>query len=79
MSAETVALAKGVTRREFLNYVWGATMAVFMAEMGGAIFLYACPASKRRVRRHIYAPRFFAARSGQRAARQPGRSLLDCE
>ena len=41
MSAETVALAKGVTRREFLNYVWGATMAVFMAEMGGAVFLYA--------------------------------------
>ena len=24
MPAETVALAKGVTRREFLNYVWGA-------------------------------------------------------
>jgi cytochrome b6-f complex iron-sulfur subunit len=46
MSAETVALAKGVTRREFLNYVWGATMAVFMAEMGGAIFLYALPRFK---------------------------------
>jgi len=46
MSAETVALSKGVTRREFLNYVWGATMAVFMAEMGGAVFLYALPRFK---------------------------------
>ena len=44
--AETVAAARGVTRREFLNYVWGAAMTLFMAEMGGAIFLYALPRFK---------------------------------
>ena len=44
--AQVVATAKGVTRREFLNYVWGAAMALFMAEMGGAIFLYALPRFK---------------------------------
>lgn len=44
--AETVATARGVTRREFLNYIWGAAMALFMAEMGGAIFLYALPRFK---------------------------------
>jgi cytochrome b6-f complex iron-sulfur subunit len=44
--SETVALAKGVTRREFLNYVWGAAMALFMAEVGGALFLYALPRFK---------------------------------
>lgn len=43
---ETVAAAKGVTRREFLNYVWGAAMALFMAELGGAIFLFALPRFK---------------------------------
>jgi cytochrome b6-f complex iron-sulfur subunit len=44
--AETVATVRGVTRREFFNYIWGAAMALFMAEMGGAIFLYALPRFK---------------------------------
>jgi len=44
--SEAVAIAKGVTRREFLNYVWGAAMAVFMAETGGAIFAFALPRFK---------------------------------
>ncbi len=46
MIQETMAAARGVTRREFLNYVWGAAMALFMAEMGGAFFLYALPRFK---------------------------------
>jgi cytochrome b6-f complex iron-sulfur subunit len=46
MPDDTVAVARGVTRREFLNYVWGAAMALFMAETGGAIFLYALPRFK---------------------------------
>ena len=46
MPDDTVAVARGVTRREFLNYVWGAAMALFMAEMGGAVFLYALPRFK---------------------------------
>jgi len=32
-----------MTRREFLYYVWGASMALFMAETGGAIFWFALP------------------------------------
>lgn len=34
---------KGVTRREFLNYVWGASMALFLAQFGGISFLFAMP------------------------------------
>jgi cytochrome b6-f complex iron-sulfur subunit len=32
-----------VNRREFLNYAWGAAMALFMAEMGAVAFLFAYP------------------------------------
>jgi len=32
-----------VNRREFLNYAWGAAMALFMAEMGVVTFLFAYP------------------------------------
>ena len=32
-----------MTRREFLYYVWGASMALFMAEMGGALVWFALP------------------------------------
>ncbi len=34
---------KGVTRREFLNYVWGASMALFLLQFGGITFLFAMP------------------------------------
>jgi len=34
---------KGVTRREFLNYVWGASMALFLAQFGGITFFFAMP------------------------------------
>src|SRR4030042_4665066 len=32
-----------LTRREFLYYLWGASMALFMAEAGGAIVWFALP------------------------------------
>lgn len=37
------ATPKGVTRREFLYYVWGASMAIFMAETAGVSVLFALP------------------------------------
>ncbi|MCL4506920.1 MAG: Rieske 2Fe-2S domain-containing protein [Chloroflexi bacterium] len=35
--------ATGVTRREFLYYVWGASMALFLAETTGISVLFALP------------------------------------
>ncbi len=35
-----------INRREFLNYAWGASMALFMAEMGVVTFLFAMPRFK---------------------------------
>lgn len=32
-----------MTRREFLYYIWGASMALFMAELGGATVWFALP------------------------------------
>jgi cytochrome b6-f complex iron-sulfur subunit len=32
-----------MTRREFLYYVWGASMALFMAQTGGALVWFALP------------------------------------
>jgi len=42
--AEVVAQpTRGVTRREFLNYVWGASMALFLVQFGGITFFFAMP------------------------------------
>jgi cytochrome b6-f complex iron-sulfur subunit len=35
-----------MTRREFLYYIWGASMALFMAQMGGATLWFAYPRFK---------------------------------
>lgn len=35
-----------MTRREFLYYVWGASMALFLAESGGALVWFALPRFK---------------------------------
>ena len=43
MAEPAAQQARGISRREFLNYVWGASMALFMAQFGGAIFLFAFP------------------------------------
>ncbi len=32
-----------MTRREFLYYIWAASLALFMAEAGGAILWFALP------------------------------------
>ena len=34
---------KGVTRREFLYYIWGASMAIFLTETAGISVLFALP------------------------------------
>jgi len=38
--------ATPMTRREFLYYVWGASMALFMAEFGGALVWFVLPRFK---------------------------------
>ncbi len=43
MAEPAAQQARGITRREFLNYVWGASMALFLAQFGGAILLFALP------------------------------------
>jgi cytochrome b6-f complex iron-sulfur subunit len=37
---------QGVTRREFLNYIWGASMALALAQTAGAIVWYILPVFK---------------------------------
>ena len=41
--ADPAVQSRGITRREFLNYVWGASMALFVAEIGGAIYAFSLP------------------------------------
>lgn len=41
--AAAPAIPKGVTRREFLYYVWGASMALFLAETAGVSVFFALP------------------------------------
>ena len=37
------AQSKGVSRREFLFYIWGASLALFAGEAGGALIWFALP------------------------------------
>lgn len=37
---------RSVSRREFLNYVWAGSLAIFMAASGGAMFAFAMPRFK---------------------------------
>jgi len=43
---QTSTKAAPMTRREFLYYVWGASMALALAEMGGAILWFVLPRFK---------------------------------
>jgi cytochrome b6-f complex iron-sulfur subunit len=43
MAESAAPQVRGITRREFLNYVWGASMALFMAATGGAIYAFSLP------------------------------------
>ena len=42
-SAQALGATASMTRREFLYYIWTASMALFMAEAGGAILWFAIP------------------------------------
>jgi cytochrome b6-f complex iron-sulfur subunit len=44
--ATTPTSVAPMTRREFLYYIWAASMALFMAETGGAILWFAVPRFK---------------------------------
>ena len=35
--------SQGITRREFLNYVWGAAFSLFLAELGIGVYLFSLP------------------------------------
>jgi cytochrome b6-f complex iron-sulfur subunit len=41
--AASDAQTKGISRREFLYYIWGASMALLMAESAGAIIWFSLP------------------------------------
>ena len=45
-TANVATPAAPLTRREFLYYVWAASIALFMAEMGGALIWFALPRFK---------------------------------
>ena len=45
-TANVATTAAPLTRREFLYYVWAASIALFMAEMGGALIWFALPRFK---------------------------------
>ena len=43
MTEDTVSQDQGITRREFLNYIWGAAMTLFLVEFGVGVYLFALP------------------------------------
>jgi cytochrome b6-f complex iron-sulfur subunit len=43
MAEATAPQGQGITRREFLNYVWGAAISLFMAEFGVGVLLFSVP------------------------------------
>ncbi len=43
MAEPTVSTGQGITRREFLNYVWGAAISLFLAEFGIGAYLFMLP------------------------------------
>ena len=45
-AASTAPSVPPMTRREFLYYIWAASMALFLAETGGAILWFAVPRFK---------------------------------
>jgi cytochrome b6-f complex iron-sulfur subunit len=45
-AASTTPSVPPMTRREFLYYIWAASMALFLAETGGAILWFAVPRFK---------------------------------
>ena len=46
MAEATASPSSGLTRREFLFYIWGASMALFTAEFAGLFVWFALPRFK---------------------------------
>lgn len=42
----TVEQANGITRREFLYYIWGASIALYLGQFGGIVIWFALPRIK---------------------------------
>lgn len=43
MAEATLSQGQGITRREFLNYIWGAAITLFLAEFGIGVYLFSLP------------------------------------
>ncbi len=43
MAKQVIQQSPGITRREFLNYVWGAAISLFLAEFGIGVYLFSLP------------------------------------
>jgi len=43
MAEATASQGQGITRREFLNYVWGAAFTLFLAQFGVGAYLFSLP------------------------------------
>jgi len=43
MADATATHSQGITRREFLNYVWGAAITLFLAQFGVGVYLFSLP------------------------------------
>ena len=43
MAEQVMQPSQGITRREFLNYVWGAAFTLFLAQFGIGAYLFAIP------------------------------------
>ena len=43
MAEPAIQQSQGTTRREFLNYVWGAAISLFLAEFGIGVYLFSLP------------------------------------
>ena len=43
MAEATMNQGQGITRREFLNYVWGAAISLFLAEFGIGAYVFSLP------------------------------------
>lgn len=46
MAVTTAEPVSGITRREFLYYIWGASISLYLAQMGGLIIWFAIPRIK---------------------------------
>jgi len=43
MADASTSSGQGITRREFLNYVWGASITLFLAQFGIGVYLFSLP------------------------------------